>query len=160
MFVVGVCLAWLALAFGMKTTVWTGGETIRAGEFSTYIPRQEVYNLGLVERRRNHLMLAGVGLLAGTMLIGFGAIAARKGDRVPCPECAEWIRSDASKCRYCGAVLPSLDETETNDDHVKQALSDELGIVKKDGRYYFRHLSFHSLDNAITYAKSRSSESA
>jgi hypothetical protein len=163
MFIVGVSLAWLIYAFFfMETTVHTDGQTIGYGDFSTYVPAQDVYNLGLQEQRRNHLMLAGLGLLVGTIMIGFGTVADRKSGAVACPECAELIQPQAIKCRFCGAVVaePAPDIPDTESESNKVAIADELGVVRQDDRYYFLHLSFDSLEDATAYARAHSAGSA
>jgi hypothetical protein len=35
--------------------------------------------------------------------------AARAGDLVKCPDCAEFVKSEARKCRYCGVQLVPID---------------------------------------------------
>lgn len=57
-FLTVVGILWLALALGMDTTV--GVSTGR------------VYNIGLLEARRNHLMLGGLTTLIGIILTIFG----------------------------------------------------------------------------------------
>jgi len=104
----GVMLAlvgviWAVVAFLMETTVKTDGA------YSSYLPSSSVHNIGLMERRRTHLTLAGFTTLAGVVLFGFGSLRKEiaSGPSRICPKCAESILAAASKCRYCGAdILP------------------------------------------------------
>ena len=93
-------LIWAAIAFNMPTTVEAGGERIGSGAFSVDIPRMTVNNLGLMEQRRNHLMMSGVAIIAGIILFGFGSVSAVKlpkpdASTRTCPFCAEQIRPEA-----------------------------------------------------------------
>ena len=56
---------WGVVAFSMDTTVDTGGETLGSGGYSIKVPKMKVHNLGLMEERRNHLMLSGFIILVG-----------------------------------------------------------------------------------------------
>jgi hypothetical protein len=71
--VIGVI--WGVVAFTMTTTVETGGETFGSGQYSIKVPKMKVHNLGLMEERRNHLMLSGFIILVGVLLFGFGTLA-------------------------------------------------------------------------------------
>jgi hypothetical protein len=105
---------WAAVAFNMSTAVTAGGQRIGSGEFSVYVPEVTVNNIGLMEQRRNHLMLAGFTALAGVILFGLGSLrprettSAEEGKR-QCPYCAEFVRAEAQVCRYCRRELPSLE---------------------------------------------------
>ena len=97
-------LIWALIAYNMSTTV---GEGFR-----------EVHNIGLMEYRRNHIMLAGMTTIAGIILFSFGSVSGRSFSRPdvtlrPCPLCAERIQPAAVKCRFCGADVPKLDSTDT-----------------------------------------------
>ena len=106
-------LIWAAIAFNMSTTVEAGGERIGSGAFAVDIPRVTVNNLGLMEQRRNHLMMSGVAIIAGIVLFGFGSAsrtelpASEEGRRV-CPYCAEQIKTAAKVCRFCQRELPTV----------------------------------------------------
>jgi len=120
----GLCLIvagaiWGVVAFNMKTSVETESRTIGSGLYSAYIPSQTVHNLDLADQRRNHLIGAGITLLAGVLLFGFGsmkpeealqtqkttATEAQSTDRI-CPFCAETIKQEAVVCRFCSRDVP------------------------------------------------------
>lgn len=63
-------LLWLLLAWNMDVSVSTGGRSI--GDY--YIPSSRVVNVGLMDDRRNQLMLGGLITLAGVILLGFGSL--------------------------------------------------------------------------------------
>lgn len=164
LFVVGACLVWLLVAYSMPTAVRKNSETIGSGALTVRLPAVEVHNIGLIERRRAHLSLASLGLILGTVLIGFGAVSGKRADGVECSECAEIIKPEAKKCRFCGALQPRDEGDEegeegtgedmpSEDAEVEAALIDGLGIAKSGGRYYFLDRSFRSLEEAVAYAK-------
>ena len=77
-------------ALSMDTTVQTGGETIGYGEFSTYIPTQRVHNIGLMDEKRNYLVMSAVAAIVGAILFGFGVLAdGRTRTAGPTPEQAK-----------------------------------------------------------------------
>lgn len=121
---IGVGLAWLGWAAMLETTVVVFSPTYQ-------VPMGRVNNLGLLERRRTHMMLAGGTVLVGTILMGFGSIR-REGasddvddDLKACPHCAELVQAEALYCRHCKRDIPAqaTGDTDTSD------LEDNAGVV-------------------------------
>lgn len=108
-----VGLIWGIVAFNMSTSVETGGKSFGSSEFSIYVPRQEVHNLALAERRRTHLMISGVLVVIGSILFGFGSVrkssdVASSADTRKCPFCAELVKVEARICKHCQKDLPEF----------------------------------------------------
>lgn len=76
-FLAAVGLVWVLQAWNMNTVVETESKSI----VGIYVPSQKVHNVGLMETRRNHLMLASVTVIVGVLLIGFGVLSGRNSKR-------------------------------------------------------------------------------
>ena len=108
-FLVVAGIVWALIAFNMDTTVTTESQSYGSSEYAIDVPSVTVNNLGLMETRRNNLMFAGLTILIGVVLIGFGSNSKQEATTVglkACPFCAEQIQPAALKCRFCSADLP------------------------------------------------------
>lgn len=173
-----VGMLWATIAFNMSTSVDTGGETFGAGQYSIEVPKMRVNNLGLMEDRRNHLMFAGLTILVGVMLLGFGTVSERRnspalvttGTRA-CPYCAELVKSAALICRFCNKDLPPAPITSVNNeaselpsvntasveiDAEQQRTMEQYAITYDGEKYHFREYRYDKLNDAINYAKAQS----
>jgi hypothetical protein len=102
---------WMVVALSMSTTVTSSSEAFGSEPYAMETPSVTVNNIGLMDRRHNNLMLAGLTILIGAVFFGFGSISERafaagggeaSGDLVACPYCAELIKLQASVCKHCG----------------------------------------------------------
>lgn len=115
-FLVVAGIVWALIAFNMDTTVTTESQSYGSGEYAIDVPSVTVNNLGLMETRRNNLMFAGLTILIGVVLIGFGSSSKQEAPAVglkACPYCAEQIQPAALKCRFCNTELPDSFRAET-----------------------------------------------
>lgn len=140
---IGVGLAWLGSALMMETSVVVLSPTYQ-------VPMGRVNNLGLIERRRTHLMLAGGTILVGTILMGFGSIRREEAideaddDLQACPHCAEPVRAEAVYCRHCKRDIPAL-ATEPTDASSLEEDAGEVGVGSEPdpdagARHSYRYL--------------------
>ncbi len=65
-----VGLVWCWFAFSADATVRSEEKYIG----NIHVPSARVHNIGLMEDRRNHLLLAGLTILVGVLLVGFGSL--------------------------------------------------------------------------------------
>jgi hypothetical protein len=105
----GVLLGVVAL--NMDTSVATKAQTVAGVE----IPSQRVNNLGLMDDRRNLLLVAGVMVIAGVIAVSAASFrnpgSPSSGPTRTCPHCAETIRRDAVVCRFCDRdIAPYVEE--------------------------------------------------
>lgn len=105
-----VGIVWGIVAFNMPTTVETGGDSVG----SLYVPRQEVHNLDLAEKRRTHLLISGLLIVVGSVLFGFDSVRNSSGAESTagtrkCPFCAELVKGEAKICKHCGKDLPAFE---------------------------------------------------
>jgi hypothetical protein len=77
-----------------------------------------------------------------------------------CPFCAEYVKAEASVCRFCQKDLPRLDTSrrelseirtdmarnQAHADEQKQLL-DRLGVEQRDGLFYYHGKGYHSLSD-------------
>src|SRR4249919_590371 len=150
----------------METTVTTPERTVGEGEYALYVPSQTVHNVGLIDRRRSHLMLAGLLTLVGVLLLGFSTVGESvetAKDLKPCPFCAELIRQAAIKCRHCNGELPEAFR-KSPPPKVRQIATRQLktsevetmeafGISYVDGRFRFGEYEYEGLAEAVIHAK-------
>ncbi len=84
------------LAFNMNVTVETNGMTVN--------------NIGLMDNRRNFLIISSLSILAGIIFFGFNSIlnnqSSQSTDTRFCPYCAETVRVEAKLCKHCGKNIP------------------------------------------------------
>jgi len=107
--VIGIGLIWAVIAFQMSTSVMVGHSSIGSGEYSI----ASVNNIGLLQERSNHLLLAGLTVLVGVVLFGMGTlkqsnVTSSDADTRKCPHCAELVKVEAKVCRFCQRGLPPL----------------------------------------------------
>ena len=109
-------LIWGVLALKMDTTVETGGDRTGVGLYSVDIPRTRVHNPGLMEERRNDLIMACVAVVGGILLFGFGSVSkpVPADETKPCPYCTEPIKKQAKICRFCQKEVQQVGTTDVS----------------------------------------------
>lgn len=99
----------------MDTTVEAGGKRIGYGQFSQYVPETRVHNIGLMEERRNYLIISSIAVVIGVILFGFGALAENqaKAAQSPsgphCPKCNGVLEGAPQLCKHCRTELRWVD---------------------------------------------------
>ena len=102
---------------------------------SVYSPIGSVNNLGLMNDKQNYLIVSALGVLIGLILAlfaGQGLSSSTKDEpaiRKSCPACAEEIKVEALKCRYCGY---EYQPDAVNADLAERAYHAELERVEAD----------------------------
>jgi hypothetical protein len=85
-------------------------------DVSVFTGTGRVNNLGLMSERQNYTIVAGLGVLAGLIMVIFGGKsgnsvnlpAQREYDVRDCPFCAEPIKRAAIKCKHCGSDVEAV----------------------------------------------------
>lgn len=98
-------LAWGIFALNMDVNVTSMAQTIGSGDYAINVPSVEVVNVGLMDKRRNHLIFSGFIFLAGVVLLALGKDTVASQNRT-CPFCAEKINEAAVFCRFCQKEIP------------------------------------------------------
>jgi len=122
---IAIGLCWGFFAFDMPTTVNFDEER------AFYSPGKPVYNIGLMDRRRDHMMISFTFIISGVFLFGCGAIAASKLPTTTaiksvheedlyqkkCPACTENIKLEALRCKHCGEIFDPSDVKKQIEEH-------------------------------------------
>jgi len=141
------------VAYQMDTTVTTGARDFGYG---ISIPSVTVNNIGLMEERKNKLMIAGVLVIVGAIFTALGSAKKEEsaGD-VKCPFCAEKIKSEAKLCRFCGKDIPNSVQSSPTE---LEALMEHYKIQKIAGKYWYEVYKYDRLEDAVNYAKLQESK--
>ena len=142
------------LALGMDTSV------------STDYGR--VNNLGLMKDQQNYLLLSSLITVVGVALLLLGR-SSEQGSAAglrPCPACAESIKNQAVRCRFCGTDVQPVTSYEANNqaidpDNPAQSLSrqdlenlaDFYGIRRDGDEFVLNSNKFGSLADAVAAAR-------
>lgn len=65
-----------------------------------------VHNIGLMDERRNHLIVSGFAAIAGVLLYGFGELSVRRSPSgLVCPRCNGALSGKPEVCQHCRTEL-------------------------------------------------------
>jgi hypothetical protein len=153
-------LGWLLMAIGVIGAVFSMMmDTSVASSFGS------INNLGLMKDQQNYLILSCAIGIAGLALFLFGQEPAATGLRA-CPACAEMIKAQAVKCRYCGvdvepttslaanfAKMDFASQSQELSQNDLENLADYYAIMKDGGEFTFNDQRFPTLTEAVSAAR-------
>ncbi len=124
---IAIGVIWLLIAFNMDTSVEVP---------STYFGSSRVENIGLIAQRQNHLMVAGLVTLIGTLLVIFG------GQRQPPEAVAIAINPAANR--------PPM-ERDLSSDAYRLWLAEKYDIKRNElfDRYVMNQQTYADLESAL-----------
>lgn len=136
---------WALIAFNTDTTVTTESGFIGG----TYIPSQQVHNIGKMDERRNHLTLSALLVVAGVFLFAFG-----KSRELPSESPIGKVEIEGSKSRKY------RDERNIQIGKYQLFLTEKYSIQKNATleKYVIEDNLFETLDDALKYADNKERE--
>jgi hypothetical protein len=133
----------LAVSWNMDTTLEAGGERIGSREFGVDVPKTRVHNIGLMDERRNYMLLSALALVVGVITVGFGALAENQatasnrqvtGSR--CPKCSGMLEGAPTVCMHCRTELRWVDGKVVTAEEARSLLEKqrEQGRIQEERR--------------------------
>ena len=128
-----------------------------------------VNNIGLMKDQQNYLLLSAVAAISGLLLFIFSghgqASSVLSGDATgnlrACPTCAESIKAQAIKCRFCGADVEPMPAQEAFESDAQAELTASdlenlkafYGIVQEGDRYSYKGFKARTLGEVVLHAR-------
>lgn len=118
----------LCFSYQMKTTVTSESKSLGYG---IEVPSMTVNNIGLMEDRRNAMLVSGIATIIGVILFVAGTLQDREtvgtssnaGNHRKCPFCAELVKEEALICRFCNRDLPAYVQPDVCEPKIKAQYS-------------------------------------